>query len=309
MRIMFLGILLLGCCRLLGEFVRDDARSLVFRQPDQREVVLPKNPQRVVVGYGSLAKVWDLAGGSAVGVPGLVEKSALPERMRELPAIGSATTPNLEKVMLQNPDLVLLVSKLERHRTMAELLRQSGIAAVCVEYNNYGDFHQLLELFCRLNGKTLDAVPAAVRVTREVEGLCAGVRGLRAPRCAVIFAASSGFSLESHRTNTGMMVEMLGGENIMKEQGFARRGFSYEQLLLDNPEVILVVTMGDAKALQEKFRREFCSQPAWQELAAAKVGRVHFLPVEMFLYMPGPDYPAAFRYLAGLLYPARKEMR
>ena len=61
--------------------------------------------------------------------------------------------------------------------------------------------------------------------------------------------------------------------------------------------------MGDAEALREKFRRDYTTQPAWRELKAAKNNRVHFLPSELFLYMPGPDYPQAFRYLAGLLYP------
>ena len=59
------------------------------------------------------------------------------------------------------------------------------------------------------------------------------------------------------------------------------------------------------KMLQEKFRNEFTSQPAWKEMKAAKCSRVHFLPTELFLYLPGPDYPKAFRHLKNLLYPEK----
>ena len=70
--------------------------------------------------------------------------------------------------------------------------------------------------------------------------------------------------------------------------------------------MILVVTMGNEKALRTKFEREFCAHPAWKELRAARGGRVHFLPPELFLFMPGPEYPEAFRQLASLLYPQVK---
>jgi len=288
---------------LTAEIVRKDADSITYRQPDQQEIKVRKHPRRVVVGYGSLAKVWDLAGGAAVAVPGVAEKSALPERMRELPVIGSATVPNTEKVMAMKPDLVLLIGKMERHRSIAELLRGAGIDAVCVEYNNYGDFNDILDFFCRLNGKTVRDVSAARRVQEDVESICAKTMGLTPSSCAIIFASSAGFSLESPETNTGMMAEKLGGRNIMKDKGRSRIHFSYERLLLDNPDAIFVITMGDAQALREKFEKEFTAQPAWNELKAAQKKRVHFLPVEWFLYMPGPDYPKAFRHLAELLYP------
>lgn len=291
---------------LPAEIIREDASSLTFRQPDRVEVTITKKPRRTVVGYASLAGVWDLAGGSAIGVPDIRAKSALPDSMRKLPVIGSPTVPNVEKIIALKPDLVLLIAKLERHRAVAALLRNSGIPAVCVEYNNYNDFHKLLDLFCRINGNSVDAVPAARNVTRDIKRICSAAKDLKAPRCAIIFASSGGFSLESPRTNTGCVVSMLGARNIRKTEQPVRMHFSYEQFLLDNPEVVFVVTMGDAGGLKEKFRRDFMSRSAWKELAAAKNGRVHFLPVDLFLYMPGPRYPEAFRYLAKLLYPGKE---
>ena len=287
-----------------AEVVREQAGRVVYRQPDGMEIPVSKFPKRVIIGYGSLAKVWDLAGGRAVGVPDLAEKNALPASMRDLPPVGSATAPNLERVLALEPDLVLLIAKLERHRSTAEMLRRTGVEAVCVNYNNYRDFHQLLDFFCRLNGRTIDAVPAARKVTEEVEAICANVRQRRGPRCAILFASSMGFALESSRTNTGTMAEMLGAHNIYTAtEGPLRGKFSYEQLLLDNPDVIFIIPMGNAEGLRKKFQRDFVEQSAWKELEAAKNHRVHFLPIQHYLYMPGPEYPEAFRHLARLLYP------
>ena len=298
-----LSVVFLSCW---SQIVSEDSGKIVYRQENGAEVTLKKHPKRTVIGYGSFAKVWDLAGGTAVGVPKLKEKDALPQSMRNLPLIGLPTVPNPEKIALVNPDLVLLSSKLARHHAVASLLRQSGTDTVCVTYNNYHDFHALLDFFCRLNGKTIRQLPAAAKVTADVEAVCMSVKGHKSPRCAIVFASANGFSLESDRTNTGVMAKMLGAENILKKSSRLRMSFSYEQLLLDNPEVIFIIMMGSHKMLREKFRNEFMAQPAWKELKAATTGRVHFLPTELFLYLPGPDYPKAFRYLKNLLYPEKK---
>ena len=297
---MLLAVMLTGTAQSI---VSEDSGKIVYRQENGEEVTLKKHPKRTVIGYGSFAKVWDLAGGTAVGVPKLKEKDALPPSMQKLPVTGLPTVPNPEKIALVKPDLVLLSCKLTRHQAVASLMRQSGVDAVCVTYNNYHDFNALLDFFCRLNGKTIRQLPAAAKVTADVEAVCVSVKGRKAPHCAIVFASAAGFSLESDRTNTGVMVKMLGAENILKKSSRPRMSFSYEQLLLDDPDVIFIIMMGSHKMLREKFRKEFMSQPAWQELKAAKSGRVHFLPTELFLYLPGPDYPKAFQYLKKLLYP------
>jgi len=302
--VLFSLIMLTLTHTVTAQMVKEGAESLVCRQPDGKEIVVPKCPKRVVIAYGSLAKVWDLAGGTAVGVPTPSETDILPESMRDLPKIGrSAGTPNMEVIMSLNPDFVLLNAKMERHVAAAEIFRSAGINALCVEYGNYSNFHKLLDLFCRINGEDINENPAAKKIIEYVENICRQTKNLESPRCAVIFAAATGFSLETTQSNTGMMAAMLNAENILKAQGSSRVNFSYEQLLIDDPDVIFVSTMGDAEVLQKKFEKEFTSQPAWKELKAAKANRVHFLPKEYFLYVPGPDYPQGFLYLAKLLYP------
>ena len=172
-----------------------------------------------------------------------------------------------------------------------------------MNYSNYGDFYRLLDLFCRINGKKIPDLAQAKQVTDEVARICSRAKSRTAPRCAVLFASSAGFSLESHRTNTGMMLEMLGGINILKTKGYARVRFSYEQLILENPDVILLITMGDSESAPEEIPEGFHGSARMERLKAAKESAVHFLPAELFLYMPGPDYPKAFRHLSDLLYP------
>lgn len=301
-----IGMIVLSICFFCQLFCAEEIAKvdpLVYEQSDRQTIFVRKHPKRVVIAYGSLAKVWELSGGRAVGVPTLSEKNALPESMRDLPSSGSPTAPNPEAIAALRPDLVLLIGKLQRHRACAELLRGMKMDAVCVDYNNYEDFNKLLEFFCQINGNSLDQMPAIKQLSEQVEALCRKAKKYPSPSCAIMFASSAGLSLESSGTNTGMMVQMLGGRNLLGQKTFSRVHFSLEQLMKENPDVILVITMGNEKMLQKRCDKEYFSQSVWRELKAVRKNRVHYLPSELFLYMPGPDFPEAFRYLGALLYP------
>ena len=281
--------------------------SLRCRQPDGSEVTVPLRPRRVVIGYGSLVPVWYCAGGRAVGIPSLVSAENLPAAARELPEVGSFNVLNAERILALKPDLVLLMGKVASHRRLREFLVRSGIPVLLVKYDNYQDFRALLELFCRVNGTRIEERPEAVALLREIEAVTERCRKRGpGPGFVTLFVAGGGIRVESDRANSSGMIAELGGRNLARDrvpEEALRAAFGLEPLLLLDPEVIFIVTMGDSEALREKFRREVMSQEAWRRLRAARAGRVHFLPSELFLYVPGMRFPKAFGYLERLLYP------
>lgn len=285
--------------------VSESAETIRYREVDGTETLLTKHPRRTIVGNASFADPWFTAGGSAIGVPTVRSQQALPEQARDLPRIGVLRSLNLEKIFAMKPDLVLINANLHAHRAVRHHLIDAGIPNVALDYANFHDYIGILDLFCRLNGGSVETNSTAKRIISQVRKLTEEAARLPSPRFAVLFVASGGFVLESGDLNVPTMAEMLGGTNIARQES-GRLKYSFEQLLIDDPDIILINTMGDSKALQKKFTRDLISQPAWQQLKAAKTGRVHFLPPELFLYMAGSRYPEAFLHLAKLLHPERE---
>ena len=285
--------------------VSESAETIRYREVDGTETLLTKHPRRTIVGNASLADPWFTAGGSAIGVPTVRSQQALPEQARDLPRIGVLRSLNLEKIFAMKPDLVLINANLHAHRAVRHHLIDAGIPNVALDYANFHDYIGILDLFCRLNGGSVETNSTAKRIISQVRKLTEMTAELPSPRFAVLFVASGGFVLESGDLNVPTMAEMLGGTNIARQES-GRLKYSFEQLLIDAPDIILINTMGDSKALQKKFTRDLISQPAWQQLKAAKTGRVHFLPPELFLYMAGSRYPEAFLHLAKLLHPEKE---
>ena len=285
--------------------VSESAETIRYREVDGTETLLTKHPRRTIVGNASFADPWFTAGGSAIGVPTVRSQQALPEPARDLPRIGVLRSLNLEKIFAMKPDLVLINANLHAHRAVRHHLIDAGIPNVALDYANFHDYIGILDLFCRLNGGSVETNSTAKRIISQVRKLTEEAARLPSPRFAVLFVASGGFVLESGDLNVPTMAEMLGGTNIARQES-GRLKYSFEQLLIDDPDIILINTMGDSKALQKKFTRDLISQPAWQQLKAAKTGRVHFLPPELFLYMAGSRYPEAFLHLAKLLHPEKE---
>ncbi len=285
--------------------VSESTETIRYREVDGTETLLTKHPRRTIIGNASFADPWFTAGGSAIGVPTVRSQQALPEQARDLPRIGVLRSLNLEKIFAMKPDLVLINANLHAHRAVRHHLIDAGIPNIALDYANFHDYIGILDLFCRLNGGSVETNSTAKRIISQVRKLTEEAARLPSPRFAVLFVASGGFVLESGDLNVPTMAEMLGGTNIARQES-GRLKYSFEQLLIDDPDIILINTMGDSKALQKKFTRDLISQPAWQQLKAAKTGRVHFLPPELFLYMAGSRYPEAFLHLAKLLHPEKE---
>ena len=110
------------------------------------------------------------------------------------------------------------------------------------------------------------------------------------------------FFVEENEINTAKMLTLMGGKNIAGT-GRRRVVLSMEQLLLRDPDVIFLITMGDKADIQKKMSESLTGNPVWAHLSAAKNGRVHLLSNELFLYLAGTRFPEAFAILAGYLYP------
>lgn len=309
-------IIVIGICLWTGfavsganfTILEETGDSIRLRQFNGVEVTLPKKPETVVIGYSSLIQVWYCAGGTAAAVPEVASSATLPEAARKLPTVGTFSTLSAEKIIAMKPGLVLLNGRNNGHNRLREMFGSLGIPAACFKYENYSDFMDLADLFCRLNGGELSKCEEAMRIERQVKELVDKTKKLGHPRFAVVFAAAAGFSLETGDTNTVYMLTRLGGRNIV-EADTGRIPFSFEKLIYENPDVIFINTMGKTDALETRFRNDVIAQPAWRELKAAKAGRVHFLPADLFLYQPGARFPEAFGCLAGYLFPDTEPAR
>jgi iron complex transport system substrate-binding protein len=280
-------------------------RTVTTVSADGGRVVLDKNPERAVILMNSLLDLWYMAGGSAVGRG--EGDTNVPEEASGVTVVGHVANPVLERILSLQPDLVILSETITDQLRLLEPLNENSVQTIVIPYDTYDDFLRITELFIRLNSGGEQERAKVADIRGEVDRIVASVPEVpEPPRVLILFASMGAIMAERSSSHTGAMVRALGGLNIADIPSFGTSDlvpFSIELVVAEDPDVVLVVTMGDLNAIRGMMARSIESNEAWSGVRAVRDGRVHYLPNYYFLYKPNERYPQAFSYLADILYP------
>ena len=78
---------------------------------------------------------------------------------------------------------------------------------------------------------------------------------------------------------------------------------SLEHIVAEDPDVIIVLTMGNEEAALAYLSSGVESNPAFASLKAVKTQSYHILPKDLFHYKPNERWDESYEHLAKLLYP------
>ncbi|WBW99056.1 ABC transporter substrate-binding protein [Oceanirhabdus sp. W0125-5] len=286
--------------------INETEDSITYKDPLGNENTFKKNPERVIVLHSSFIDLWYLAGGEAIAR--CSGSTNVPEEATDVEQIGSAFSPNLEKIIALKPDLVILSSVTSKQAELKDALKENNIQALYLNtsYKPYESFIDTLYLFTRLTDKKEIFDTKIEDIRNNVEAIKDKVKNEEKPKVAILFSSTRSVSTELPTSLTGEIVDMLYGDNIVKGaqvEGATKVDFSIERIIESDPDIIFITTMGDLEKVNKRIKDDIESNEAWASLRAVKEGRIYYLPKELFTYKPNAKYPEAVQYIAELLYP------
>ncbi len=167
--------------------------------------------------------------------------------------IGNVTQVNVERIVELKPDVVFATSLTDRKSI--ESLKRLGIKVIVFnEPRSYAETNeQFLELG-RTVGREREAGEIVAAARGKVDAIRKRIEGLPRPKVFVQLGAKPLFAATKD-SFVNDFIEFAGGTNIARE---AKTGFySREEVLKQNPEVIIIVGMdaaaGNEKKTWEKF--------------------------------------------------------
>lgn len=279
----------------------ESGRTLSY---EGQTVTVPARPARVVTLTTPLLNMAYAVGGTSIARPST--RTPIPPEAESLPELGQTQHIDTEKLLALSPDLVL--GEKSQNGKLASLLEGSRIPCLLIRYEGIEDNVPLLKFLGTVYG-TEDKAEA---VCRDYEARMKAVRekASRHPpaRIAVLRATGKDVTAETPASICASMAAYLGMDNVVtahKEMQVPDKTvpYSLEQLASDDPDILFIVTMGRADAIQDKLDETMRSNPAWSHLKAVRSGRVYFLPYDLFLLNPGLRTPDALEELCGLAYP------
>ena len=278
--------------------------GITFTDAAGRTVTAPSHPQCVAALSASFAQVWLLAGGTLAGVTqDAVEELQLP--VGDAQIVGSVKTPDSERILALDPDFVILSADIAGHRDIARVLESGGIPHAFFKEESLSDYLQTLRIFTDLTGRDDLYAENGTAVAAQVSAVLDRVDPAVGGEIRVLFvrARSQGVSAKARDHMVCTILEEFGCVNIAAREESLLENLSLEQIIAQDPDVILVSVMGDEEAARAYLQAEWESNPAFSGLTAVREGRYFFLPKRLYHYKPNAAWGEAYETLYEMLFP------
>lgn len=187
--------------------------------------------------------------------------------------VGTLINPNLEKILSLAPDLVLTVKNVTRPHVIDKLRRLGVEVVVLPECRCFSD---ILVSFRQLSAR-VGREDAAEEIIRQAGQAIAAGAGERSVYPMRVFCQMNTNPLVTVGGNTFVndIIDVCGGTNIFAGVDADYPRLNCEEVLLKNPQVILLVTMGDVDAGQRRFWQKF------KEIDAVKNNRIYVVDANL----------------------------
>jgi iron complex transport system substrate-binding protein len=260
-----------------GVVADDRGQHVTLRQPIERIVSLLPSHTETLFALG--------LGDRLVGVD---EFSDFPPATRTLPKLGNAFGVSVERVVALRPDLVLAAET----SPALPALSAAGVPVWAGSVHQFEAAFALVERLGALTGRTQAGRELAARMRADVAQVAARMAGR--PQVRVYYELDPAPYSVGPASFIGMLLQQAGGRTIVPAGLGDFPKISPELVVRTDPEVILGVTLEEARR-----------RPGWQAIAAVRAGRVWPLtPGEVALVdRGGPRMAEGVTWLARKLHP------
>jgi iron complex transport system substrate-binding protein len=265
-------------------FVDDLGRKLYLAKPPDRIVSLAPSVTEMAFVLG--------AGDRLIAVTDFCD---YPPEAAHKPKIGG-TRPSLESLVTLKADLILsprafvdpaLVDKLERLKISVYVMEATTVEDVL------SHLHTL--------GRMLERAPAATQLVadmrRRIQHVKERVATLPRPRLLYVLNSQPLMTV-GPGSFIHQLIELAGAENVGAVTGQAYPRISMEEVLKQNPDVI-IFPVGDAESIPEPEQHQW---QRWHGMTAVRTRRLYQVD-SVLVNRPGPRIVEGLERLAGLLHP------
>ena len=237
-----------------------------------------------------------LASGDAL--VGATDHCDYPPEAKRIERVGGFGTPNVERLLVLNPDLVIAAG-LEREE-VAEVLRRSGIRVLHVRIRNFEELFDAIHQIGEAVDRPQQAKGVVARMKAELETVTAqNVATRRGPRPKVFVEIGDRPLMTAGRNSfLDDLITRAGGVNVAHEISQSYTSINPEKVIEWNPDIIIVAPMGRPGNAAVQLSQRI----GWADISAVKNGRVIDDINPDLLFRPGPRLIDGVKAMAARLH-------
>ena len=263
-------------------FVDDLGRKIFVANAPSRIVSLAPNVTEILFALG--------LGERIVGVTQFCD---YPDEARHKPKV-AGLHPNLEAIVAQRPDLILT---LPIRSDLVATFEQLKIPVFILEAKTVEHVLSHLHLLGRMLNHTKEADELVMAMRRRMAEVSERTNGLPRPRLLYVLNSNPLMTV-GPGSFIHQIIELAGATNIAADAQTAYPRITMEEVLRDNPEILLF-PVGKEEGIPDEEQQQW---RRWTRLSAVKHSRFVRIP-SVLLDRPGPRIVDGLELLARAIHP------
>jgi len=271
---------------------------------DSKNSVTVEKTSRVATLLGSYADLWMLAGGSVCATADDAWTDLNLSLDENTINVGSSHNPNVEQILLSDPDFVIASSKMLKHIELKDTLENAGITVAYFDVDDFEDYIRVLKTLTKITKRSDLFETYGQKQIDEINTILSNNNNAPAQKVLVLpESASSIKAKNSDGTMLGGMLKDFGCINIADNDAMILDNLSIESISEKNPDKIFFVQMGDDTENTKKAIDEILNaNPLWKNLDAVKSGNVYFMEKQLYNIKPNARFAESYKNLEKILY-------
>lgn len=259
-----------------------------------RRITVPAEPRRIVSISASNTEIL-CALGLEDRLVGLDQHSDYPESIKSKPRVGGYVKPDLEKVMVLEPDLIVATGI--HVKAVLPEMEGRGLPIIVVDPGDLKGVLEKIRLVGSVTGRQAEAETLVGRLQARVESVETRLKGAQPVR--VFYELSPSLHTAGPGSFVDDLIRLAGGQNIAAGSAKEWPQLSQEAIFEADPEVVLLADHGAGETPERVAER-----PGWKSMSAVKNGRVHVIEPNL-TNRPGPRVVDGLELMAMAIHPER----
>ncbi len=228
-----------------------------------KEITLTKEPEKIISAAPNITEIIFKIGAEDKLV-GRTDYCDYPESVSSIESIGTMRTPDIEKILSLEPDMVIASTHFNEENS--QKLQDAGINVISLyEENDVNGVYTMIETLGTALNRNDEAQNTVNEMKDTIGKVTDAVSGLEEPTVYYVVGYGEGGDFSApENTFVGGLIKLAGGKNIVPASD--SWSFTLESLLEADPYII-VVRKGEKDA--------FMNADGYKELTAVKEGRVY----------------------------------
>ncbi|ERT58451.1 heme ABC transporter substrate-binding protein IsdE [Peptoniphilus sp. BV3C26] len=228
------------------------------------------------------------------------EIDKMPERYKDVPKVGMAMTPDIEKLKQINPDYVFspvsLISDLLPKYKAADL--DYGF----LNLNNTDGMYKSIEDLGKLLNRKKEAKALIDDYKKFIDDYREKHKDKKAPKVLILMGLPGSYVVATENSYVGSLAELAGAENVYGGTNQQFITINTEDMLQKDPDIILRTAHALPEEVMEMFKKDFAENDIWKHFRAVQEGKVYDLDYKKFGMSAKFNYKEALNDLDKLFY-------